>query len=206
MAPMALHDPVVPAAEAKLSALKSAAPSEPWKPIEMSSRVALIRNPIREVIAGIDLNAPPLQGGESKPLINLGLGDPSVYGNWPPPPQALDAIEASVRSGKADGYPQVSTKKEAAIRTSGNPTRLITIAPYRGSLSQSTGYAETRQAVAKYFDESETGGNWRITGDDVVMTHGASGALEMVLTVSLLLSPVSLRGSCSELFFYSVTP
>jgi tyrosine aminotransferase len=67
----------------------------------------------------------------------------------PPFPAALDAIEKSLRSGRADGYPE------------------------------SVGYADARQAVAEYFDEGE-GGNWRITKNDVVMTHGASGALEMV--------------------------
>lgn len=67
----------------------------------------------------------------------------------PPHPAALDAIEASLRSGRADGYPE------------------------------SVGYGDARQAVADYFDEGASG-NWRITKRDVVMTHGASGALEMV--------------------------
>jgi len=102
------------------------------------------------VIQGINLAAPHASG---KPLINLGLGDPSVFGNMPPPKEALDAIEASLRSGKADGYPQ------------------------------STGYPAARQAVAEYFDESAEGGNWRLTADDVVLTHGTSGALEMCISV-----------------------
>lgn len=41
------------------------------------------------------------------------------------------------------------------------------------------GYAMAREAVANYFDEGE-GGVWRVGKEDVVMTHGASGALEMV--------------------------
>jgi tyrosine aminotransferase len=108
---MAVNDPVESMAQAKAAA--AAAPSKPWQSIKMSSRVARIGNPIREVIAGIDLNAPPsLSGsGNVKPLINLGLGDPSVYGNFPPPSVALDAIEAAVRWGKADGYPQVRRMK-----------------------------------------------------------------------------------------------
>lgn len=80
-------------------------------------------------------------------------GDPTVFGNMPPHPAALDAIEASLRSGRADGYPE------------------------------SVGYADARQAVADYFDEGASG-NWRITKRDVVMTHGASGALEMVSFVA----------------------
>lgn len=102
------------------------------------------------MIQGINLAAPHASG---KPLINLGLGDPSVFGNMPPAPAALDAIEAALRSGKADGYPQ------------------------------STGYPAARQAVADYFDESAAGGNWRLTADDVVLTHGTSGALEMCISV-----------------------
>lgn len=99
-------------------------------------------------MTGIDLGAAP-EKGSGKGLLNLGLGDPSVYGNFPPPPQALAAISASLHSGKADGYPA------------------------------SVGYSDARAAVANYFDEGPEG-NWRITEKDIVMTHGASGALEMV--------------------------
>ena len=111
MAPMALNEP---SSQRVDSTKQTSSPSQPikqtpWQPIKMSSRVAAIGNPIREVIAGIDLSARPVKG-EAKPLINLGLGDPSVYGNFPPPVEALTAIEESVRSGKADGYPQVSMK------------------------------------------------------------------------------------------------
>lgn len=78
---------------------------------------------IREVIAGIDLGGAIAAG--SKPFLNLGLGDPSVYGNFPPAEAALDAIHHSLRSGKSDGYPA------------------------------SVGYAATRQAVADYFNIGE---------------------------------------------------
>lgn len=115
------------------------------------TKCRLVSAAIREIVAGIDLGGGSAQTGE-KPFLNLGLGDPSVFGNLPPPKEALDAIEASLRSGKSDGYPE------------------------------SVGYAVAREAVANYFDEGE-GSNWRITKDDVVMTHGASGALEMAFSV-----------------------
>lgn len=138
---------------------------------------------IREIIAGIDLSAPP-EKGVDKPLINLGLGDPSVFGNMPPAPETIEAIEASLKSGRALGYPE------------------------------SVGYPDAREAVANYFDEGPSGnwrvtkvrfarviistpragGSFvarichadlpsLIVQNDVVMTHGASGALEMAISV-----------------------
>lgn len=55
-------------------------------------------------MAGFDFSASNNEG--DKPLLNLGLGDPSVFGNMPPPGEALDEIETSLRSGKSDGYPE----------------------------------------------------------------------------------------------------
>ena len=102
---------------------------------------------IREAISGIDLSAPVEEG--VKPLINLGIGDPSVYGNFPPAPEAISAIRDSLEGLRSLGYPE------------------------------SVGYADARESVANYYTEGE-GGNFRPTKNDVVMTHGCSGALEMV--------------------------
>lgn len=117
----------------------------------MLTRCGVLFAAIREVLAAIDLSAPP-EAGVAKPLINLGLGDPSVFGNMPPAPESIAAIEESLKSGRALGYPE------------------------------SVGYPDARLAVANYFDEGPNG-NWRITAGDVVMTHGASGALEMAISV-----------------------
>ncbi|TNY17346.1 tyrosine aminotransferase [Rhodotorula diobovata] len=136
MSPQALHDGATP---------------KPWKPVPVSSGVNRISNPIREIIANIDLSAPP-EAGVPKQLINLGLGDPSVFGNLPPAPESIAAIEASLKSGRALGYPE------------------------------SVGYPDAREAVANYFDEGSNG-TWRVTKNDVIMTHGASGALEMAISV-----------------------
>jgi hypothetical protein len=47
----------------------------------------LFQTAIREIIANIDLSAPIEKG--LKPLINLGLGDPSVLSNFPPAPESI---------------------------------------------------------------------------------------------------------------------
>ncbi|GAA5973713.1 hypothetical protein JCM11641_005093 [Rhodosporidiobolus odoratus] len=125
--------------------------NKPWKKVQVSALLPRIQNPIREIIANIDLSAPPEEGVD-QPLINLGLGDPSVFGNFPPAPESIAAIEASLKSGRAFGYPE------------------------------SVGYPEAREAVANYFDEGE-GSNFRPSKNDVVLAHGASGALEMAITV-----------------------
>lgn len=44
---------------------------------------------------------------------------------------------------------------------------------------QSIGYDETRQAVADYFDSED----WRVEKKDVIMSLGASGALEMAFAI-----------------------
>ncbi|GAA5916398.1 hypothetical protein JCM6882_001547 [Rhodosporidiobolus microsporus] len=122
-----------------------------WKPVSISAQAKRIANPIREIIANIDLSAPAEEGVE-KPLINLGLGDPSVFGNFPPAPESIAAIESSLHSGRALGYPE------------------------------SVGYPDAREAIANYFDEGE-GATFRPTKQDVVLSHGASGALEMAISV-----------------------
>ncbi|GAA6038504.1 hypothetical protein JCM8097_004599 [Rhodosporidiobolus ruineniae] len=141
MAPVAIHE----TAYTNGSAVKS------WKPVAVSSNVQRISNPIREIIANINLSAPPEEGVD-KPLINLGLGDPSVFGNFPPAPESIKAIEDSLKSGRALGYPE------------------------------SVGYPDAREAVANYFSDPE-GGNFRPTAADVVLAHGASGALDMAINV-----------------------
>ncbi|GAA6063344.1 hypothetical protein JCM10212_004365 [Sporobolomyces blumeae] len=129
----------------------NAAPRKQWTKAKVNPQVDRISNPIREMISGIDLSAPP-EEGVSKPLINLGLGDPSVFGNFSPAPESVAAIRESLEGGRANGYPE------------------------------SVGYPDAREAVAQYYDEGE-GSNFRPSKNDVVMTHGCSGALEMAISV-----------------------
>jgi hypothetical protein len=118
-----------------------------WKPIKAAELVQRLVNPIRDVVSAIDLSGSDVGG---KSFLNLGLGDPSVFGNLPPPPAALNAIVGAVVNGTADGYPQ------------------------------SVGYDDTRTAVADYFDSDD----WKVQKRDVVMTLGASGALEMAFAIT----------------------
>ncbi|GAA5908682.1 uncharacterized protein JCM6883_004137 [Sporobolomyces salmoneus] len=128
----------------------SSGPSKAWKKAELNPQVARISNPIREIIAGIDLSAPPEEGVD-KPLINLGIGDPSVYGNFKPAQESIDAIRDSLEGLRSLGYPE------------------------------SVGYADAREAVANYFSQGPDG-NFKPTKDDVVMSHGCSGALESAIS------------------------
>ncbi|GAA5862562.1 hypothetical protein JCM8547_002105 [Rhodosporidiobolus lusitaniae] len=116
MAPVALDSPATTNDHA----------SKPWRKVPVAENCARISNPIREIIANIDLSAPP-EKGVDKPLINLGLGDPSVFGNFPPAKESLEAIQASLFSGRALGYPE------------------------------SVGYPDAREAIANYYDEGEGG-------------------------------------------------
>ncbi|GAA5870953.1 hypothetical protein JCM16303_001643 [Sporobolomyces ruberrimus] len=129
----------------------SSASSKGWKKAQVNPQVARISNPIREIISGIDLSAPPEEGVD-KPLINLGIGDPSVFGNFAPAPESIKAIKDSLEGLKSLGYPD------------------------------SVGYTDAREAVANYYDEGE-GGNFRPTKNDVIMSHGCSGALESAISV-----------------------
>lgn len=154
MAPVSIHDPQE--AHADVQELKEQRQkSRAWKPIEMSSRVQKIKNPIRQLLSGIDLSSAP-NAQDEKPLINLGLGDPSTFGNLLPPAEAIEAIATSLKSGRANGYPE------------------------------SVGYADARQAIADYFED---GDSFKPTKADIILAHGASGALEMAM--SALADPTS---------------
>ena len=83
------------------------------------------------------------------------LGDPVAYGNLPPCPTALDAIQAAVRSNDdhAAGY------------------------------VNACGTLEARRAIA-HFHSSPCEGV-EVNSDHVVVASGCSGALELVLTTLL---------------------
>ena len=56
-------------------------------------------NPIRKIVDQIKIKP-----HEDYPMIALSIGDPSVYGNFEPPPEAIAAIEESIKCGKNNGY------------------------------------------------------------------------------------------------------
>jgi tyrosine aminotransferase len=91
-----------------------------------------------------------LKPNPEKPMISLSIGDPTVFGNLEPPKVVLDAIAESVLSGKRNGY------------------------------APSTGYLESRQAVANHINKNP---NLVITADDVILCSGCSCSLDLCITV-----------------------
>ena len=91
-----------------------------------------------------------LKPNPEKPMISLSIGDPTVFGNLEPPKVVLEAVRDSVESGKRNGY------------------------------APSTGYVESRQAVAKHINKNP---NLSITSDDVILCSGCSCSLDLCITV-----------------------
>ena len=75
---------------------------------------------------------------------------PTTFGNLEPHQVVLDAISESVNSGKRNGY------------------------------APSTGYLESRQAVAKHINKNP---NLSITSDDVILCSGCSCSLDLCISV-----------------------
>jgi aspartate/methionine/tyrosine aminotransferase len=67
------------------------------------------KNKIRSVVAGLDLS----NTQTDKALINLGLGDPTVFGLHDPPKVALEAMQDALMSGSANGYVPGTGLREA---------------------------------------------------------------------------------------------
>ena len=88
--------------------LSSAPSTSPFPTIPISHFAARSRNPLRSFVESMRTQPIP-----NKPLIPLSLGDPTVFGNFPPPPLLDDAITAAVASHKHNGYIQ-STGDNAA--------------------------------------------------------------------------------------------
>jgi len=74
-------------------------------------------NPIRKIVdtLKVDDANPDLE------LIKLSIGDPTVFGNFPPAEHVVDAVVAQLRGGKKNGY------------------------------AKSVGYDESREALAKFY-------------------------------------------------------
>ncbi|KAG0080424.1 hypothetical protein BGZ92_000649, partial [Podila epicladia] len=85
----------------------------------------------------------------NKSMISLALGDPTLFGNFKIHQTCTDAVAKQLHSYKANGYPP------------------------------STGYQQSRQAVADKFTTPEA----PISFQDVIITSGCSGALDMCIGV-----------------------
>ncbi|XP_060533310.1 tyrosine aminotransferase [Cylas formicarius] len=78
--------------------VSSAAKADVWK-VEPSAVAKNCRNLIREVVDTLDLQPNP-----AKSVIALSLGDPTIYGNLAPPPEAVKAVVAATEGGGYNGY------------------------------------------------------------------------------------------------------
>ncbi|KAJ9106160.1 hypothetical protein QFC21_001303 [Naganishia friedmannii] len=83
-------------------------PQKEWA-IKASPAVGRSKNKIRSVVAGLDLS----NTQTDKALINLGLGDPTVFGLHDPPKVALEAMQDALMSGSANGYVPGTGLREA---------------------------------------------------------------------------------------------
>lgn len=119
-----------------------------WPTIQKSNVAKRTTNPIRNVVDR--LSVPP---NPTLPMISLGLGDPTVFGNLPPPPQVIQAVRNALDSGKFHGYPPA------------------------------IGYEIARTAVAQRYNHTLENGPVSLTANDVIITSGCSGALEMAFGV-----------------------
>jgi len=66
------------------------------------------RNPIRELVEGLDLSPNP-----DKPMIALSIGDPTLFGNLKTANEAIEAVVDSVKSYKSNGYAPSTGHTEA---------------------------------------------------------------------------------------------
>lgn len=116
-------------------------------------------NPIREIVDPIVASSVKCgkDRGDGKDQISLALGDPTVYGNLPPCPAALNAILSTLQSpcsGAAAGY------------------------------VNACGAAAARESIASHHSRDLPPQD-RVTADNVIVANGCSGALELALTALL---------------------
>lgn len=111
-------------------------------------------NPIRNITDSMKTAPNP-----SKPIINLGLGDPTIYGNLNPAPQVIEAMTASVSSLSHNGYPPAFGTEDARRSIADRYNRL-NIEPLISNTTTATNLKP-------------------IKPEDVTITSGCSGALEM---------------------------
>jgi tyrosine aminotransferase len=132
-----------------------------WTTITPSAAAQATFNPIRGVVDKISPDPK-----HPKSFLKLSIGDPTIDKNLLPPPCAIEAIQHAVASHQFDGY------------------------------GPAIGYPESRAAVAGFWNEnfvnpntahSGPEGGKKFVADDVILTSGASQALE--IAISALCNP-----------------
>ncbi|KAI3387583.1 hypothetical protein SNEBB_001034 [Seison nebaliae] len=127
-----------------------------WSTVEATSYAKLTINPIRKIVEEMKKERNP-----EKKMISLSIGDPTVYGNFDPPKEAINAVQKALLEKKGNGY------------------------------LPSNGLLKARQAVAKhlacneiYLEEKKIKLNRvEYKDDDIILTSGCSQALELCISV-----------------------
>ncbi|OLY81410.1 Tyrosine aminotransferase [Smittium mucronatum] len=96
-----------------------------WKPVSPSKTAIATINPIRGLL---DSGVAKQTGKESsEPVINMSLGDPTIFGNFKTHPCVIEAVEKQLKSYHSNGY----------APSSGNP--------------------QAREAIAKAYSDPDNG-------------------------------------------------
>eukprot|EP00871_Galdieria_phlegrea_P004909 jgi/Galph1/5419/GphlegSOOS_G4062.1 len=111
--------------------------------VRCSLRAARTVNPIRELVQGMSVRPNP-----EKKLIQLSVGDPTVFGNLKVPREAVETLSQIILNQSENSY------------------------------SNSLGQEAARQAIAERFSSR----HHSLTKDNVILTCGASGALELIFS------------------------
>lgn len=122
--------------------MAASASGEGWN-VKASDRSLRTINPIRQLVQGISGKPNP-----DKELIDLSVGDPTVYGNLRVGEDVIDKFCDVIRTGNNNGY------------------------------TMSMGSLAARQAVADRYALPSCA---PLSADDVVLTSGVSGALELAI-------------------------
>ncbi|KAK3910697.1 Tyrosine aminotransferase [Frankliniella fusca] len=101
-------------------------------------------NYIRSIVENMKIEPNP-----DKKMIALSIGDPTIFGNFRPPEEVVEAVRESLLSLDYNGY------------------------------APSSGYAEARDAVARYSSVDGV----QVSAEDVVLCSGCSCALDLCITV-----------------------
>jgi len=98
----------LPSTHASTSASASTSRGKRQWAIKASPAASRSTNLIRSTISALDTRS-----SSSKPLINLGLGDPTAYGLHEPSVEAVNAVKGCLEGGGANGYVPGAGCKEA---------------------------------------------------------------------------------------------
>eukprot|EP00300_Choanocystis_sp_HF-7_P033728 c46144_g1_i1.p1 GENE.c46144_g1_i1~~c46144_g1_i1.p1 ORF type:complete len:451 (+),score=79.60 c46144_g1_i1:54-1355(+) len=116
-----------------------------WPAVSQSPFAANTSNPIRKILEVITSRGPN--------PVYLSIGDPTKYGNFPPPSSAIESVKSILVGSKSNGY------------------------------APSCGIPATRSAIAEWFQTVADASHVKIDASDVFLASGASGALQMCIEV-----------------------